>query len=1503
MPHALVLIALISCSVYSRLWAEQAADRQATPLASQFSWHAPDRGAKVAALIPGRRTPQLTPETLFADWTKAQVERWNKEHPPLPAAEAYQQYAATAPTDAELTADFPVHISPFGRPRGKGSEGPPTQHAVEKADQVLVSYCPFCGSESLSLAFDPKNPYGHATTNCCRTELYASEKDWPADYALKPTATAKFQHLDDTWVEVPCTLHRDRDGTEWELFLKTIFDHKRWLEEGCNRVRQYAQKFEETGDPVCAHKLAVILDKVADTYYGLPLAANNKLCAGKDGKPLTRAEWEAVPRPAIFEVSYLGAWSKRMPYSSPGWLNMMDEHLWVEPFARVRHHPAFKQVSQKLYGDPEALDRKVMTKLLRELSLMFQSVFSQKLLHNYQEAIYLDLWLLGVLLQDKVLLDFAGPCQELSMYNHTFQDGMNGEGAPNYMDMPGGYYYPVLKDPKGWLQYQPKFLEDNPFYWAASSEMHKVATVRGLELEFGDQHEPCFAPNFSSDPAQVRERERIGSRNWAGYGIGLIRVGGPGHRQEVGLDYTRATLHNAQDALSLECWVDGVPVMRKGGYSAWWSNAHLQWERPEYQALKQMGYPHEIVEGERAFDGWSWIWSHSPLCQNTVTVDETAPGRGWADNRGYGEVITFKGGEAAGEPGSGFQVLDVRDHYSWSRVGKEVSDFRRTLLGVEGPEGRPYVLDVLKLTGGQRHAIYNNGWGERVSDNLPGVSGKADDLTQVFFDGKLPEDTPDYRNYRQLRKIEKLAAPNKPWDLTWKADYAAYAPRDPNGKPFERPLPDGVGQVRLRLFGLSQTDDRTQLLHGKGPWIGWLRQPLPYGQRVDGNVAFMDARDFLVEVRQAKPIEQALDSLFVHVLEGYREGEQSAIKSVTPLQVTSIAGPERDLLALKLAMAAGHTDTVLYQSEAGAIRLPEGAETDARYALVRQDAAGEITTAEACRGTYLKSGDFSVAMPGDFTGTLVDMVGDLTGTRRESALIVKPDKPWPAGADLNGRQLLVRIESDLRAPCNEGYRVEKATALPDGSMRVDLQDSAPLVTSWHEVKVLPADRPNVVRTNRPMVDHGNTPWYAGMKLWFPERGKTYTIKQVNEVGGGYGGDTVELVDNVNLAAEGIQVGDWYVIHALQPGQRVTVANDFCWRREPAPEWRQHALRATGTVTVESPATGGALAFRDGDGGWREAAQGKQTFSAEETGGQTVRLVTGKPAWLNLADAAPPALQRMTLDGREIAAEEAVLGARHKDLGWIDPPRKLVLSFRDADNPLDLTALSVRLNGKKLVTPTQDLVATSASEEGKALQVQVDLEKALADERSRPRRQVLEVALPDRSVDRHQTTVAVSFINRVPLEAGVLYLSDLKPVSAFAHGGLILDKDYGGEVAEVAGRVYPKCVMICPEPGADGTHAEVVFELPADRRPLTLSADLGIEELARGNGSAVFMVQTSDAPEGKWGTLYTSPPLRGGQEPVTIDVPLGEAKYLRLYTTDAGDGINSDHAVWGMARLR
>lgn len=1116
----------------------------------QSYWNAPDRGKKVAALIPGRKIPRLTPETLFAEWTRRQIERWRKDHPSLLPEEAYATYAVAAPTDTELTAEFPVHIAPFGRVRsGKPDEA--------KAETVMKTYCPFCQSSSFGLAFDDAKPFDHATTTCCHTELYADEKDFPSDYQLKPDSTARFLHLDEKCLEVPCTLYHDKDGVVWELFIGTIFDHKRWVDQGCELVRQLGKKFQETADPLCAHKIAVILDKVADTYYGLPLCVGNRPCLGRDGEPLTRAEWEAVPRPAAFDVSYLGQQNRRLPFQSKGSLTRYDEHIWVEPFARVRHHPAFKQVSRKLHGDPEALDRKIMTKLLREISLMFQSVYEQKLLLDYQRTSFTepgyqikDLWWLGLLLQDKVLIDFTGSAQQVTMYNHTYQDGLNGEGAPNYMDMPGSSLYEYLRNPKGWLKLYPDFLEDHPFYKAAAGEMRKLLTVRGLQFEFGDQQEFAFQQHpqrtFSTDPSTVRKAERIGSRNWAGYGVGILRVGGPGHRQEVCLSYTRATLHNAQDALSLECWVDGVPVMRKGGYAAWWSSASLHWDRPEYQALRGM-YPRGIVEPERSFNGWSWIWVHSPQAQNTVTVDEMATGKGWNDNRGYGECITFKGGEEAGTAGSGFQVLDVRDHYSWARVGKDVSKFRRTIIGVEGPDGRPYVLDLLRLTGGQRHALYNSAWAERAQDKLPKVIGNADDLTDVFFGGKIPKDTPHYRNFAQVRKLERLAEPAQTYDLTWKADYAAYAPRPADGRAHKRPIPENVGRVRLRFIGLRQPDKATELLRGKGPWLGRMGQQLANKQQVSGYVGFMDACDFLVEYRRAAAADQKLDSSFVHVLEGYREGEESAIRSVEPLEAISIAGPARKIIALRLEMAGGHIDTVVYQSEAGTARLPDGTQTDARYALLRRSADGTLIAADACRGTMIKSSAFNFTMPGDFTGTIVDVVGDVTGTRQQSALVIKPERPWPTGDELRGRQLLVRVESSLRAPCNEGYRVEKVTKQPEGLVRVELQDYAPFVVSWHQVTELPADRSNVIRTWHPMVDHGNTPWYNGLKIWFPERDKMYTMKKVNAVMGGYGGESVEVVENVSLAAEGIRIGDWYVIYGIRPGLHVTVANDFSWR--------------------------------------------------------------------------------------------------------------------------------------------------------------------------------------------------------------------------------------------------------------------------------------------------------------------------------------------------------------------
>ena len=733
---------------------------------------------------------------------------------------------------------------------------------------------------------------------------------------------------------------------------------------------------------------------------------------------------------------------------------MSHEPIWVEPFARVRRHPAFKYYSQMKYGDPEALDRKILTRLVREIALSYEGIFSQRLVANYQEGQYYGMLLTGILAQDKTLIDFAAPNQELTLYNHHYQDGLNGEGAANYMGQLAGYYYEFLGNPRGsWQELYPDFLKDHPFFKTASSELFTLKTARGLELEFADEHIQAYSRNFLTDPAAVREHEAIPSKNWPGWGIGIVRVGGPGHRQELTLASTRTALHSTADPLGIACWFDGVPVMRPGGY-AHHPKAPLDFSRPEIAGLNKMGYPHELVSS--VDPDWSWPWAHSPMAQNTVTVDNTFPSGGWEDNRGFGEPIAFKGGEAPGEPGAHFQVLESRDRDSFERVGVKGVDFRRALLAVEAPGGRPYALDVTSLCGGTRHALYNSAWAERAGDSLPPVAEHQDNLLTLL--------KPDQKNssrddiLKEIRHCEQLKAPIGNWELAWATDFAAYAPRDPKGAAFVRPLPADTGKVRLRFIGVPDPSAAGgQLIRARAPWVSIVHQPLANGETLYSNVGFLDATDLLIETRQAQL--GSLTSRFVHVIEGYRDGEQSALGAVQSIPFRRTDGQPADALALQIELRAGGSDTIIYQAAPSELELPGSLKTDARYALIRRDKAGQIVEVHAVEATHVTCGALNLTGEARFSGVIQDLDGDLTGNRQASALIVKPDNAWPAQPASGCRQLIVEGPNPLRAPFREAYAVDRLTALPGGLVRIDLAGAAPLAAGWHQVTELnPAAR-------------------------------------------------------------------------------------------------------------------------------------------------------------------------------------------------------------------------------------------------------------------------------------------------------------------------------------------------------------------------------------------------------------------------------------------------------------
>lgn len=109
----------------------------------------------------------------------------------------------------------------------------------------------------------------------------------------------------------------------------------------------------------------------------------------------------------------------------------------------------------------------------------------------------------------------------------------------------------------------------------------------------------------------------------------------------------------------------------------------------------------------------------------------------------------------------------------------------------------------------------------------------------------------------------------------------------------------------------------------------------------------------------------------------------------------------------------------------------------------------------------------------------------------------------------------------------------------------------------------------------------------------------------------------------------------------------------------------------------------------------------------------------------------------------------------------------------------------------------------------------------------------------------------------------------------------------GNPITIAGRRFARGV---------GTHANSAFTLPC-RGATRFTAWVGVDDEMRGHpGSVEFQV----FGDGK--LLWRSGILRVGTPAVRADVPLQGVWIARLVVTDAGDGIDSDHADWAEARF-
>ena len=158
----------------------------------------------------------------------------------------------------------------------------------------------------------------------------------------------------------------------------------------------------------------------------------------------------------------------------------------------------------------------------------------------------------------------------------------------------------------------------------------------------------------------------------------------------------------------------------------------------------------------------------------------------------------------------------------------------------------------------------------------------------------------------------------------------------------------------------------------------------------------------------------------------------------------------------------------------------------------------------------------------------------------------------------------------------------------------------------------------------------------------------------------------------------------------------------------------------------------------------------------------------------------------------------------------------------------------------------------------------------------------------------QLRVVVPFTSPVivpmpPPPAGTSFVSDLKWLRATSGWGPIeIDRSNGERPAgdgwplTIGGVVFAKGL---------GAHAPSTIEYFVGGRCTSVTASVGVDDEKAANGTVTFEVWADGTRVADSGVLTTAM----AAAPLSADV--SGAKVVRLLVTDAGDGINSDHADW------
>lgn len=782
--------------------------------------------------------------------------------------------------------------------------------------------CPHCGE------FFPKNDFG---------AFYKSGLDEHAVFDPEKADRSVLFNTEHPEADDPLHLYGVDDGTgyaddgkRWR-FIGAYLIYGQWKQAVVDGIQTLAAAHLLTGDPACARKAGILIDRVADLYPTFDFNTQGILYERKADRGYVSTWHDACEETRQIVMAY----------------DMIFETIKDDPdlvaFLSEKARRYKLENAKTSFAD---IQRNIETRILRDAVAN-----REKITTNYPRteiALAITYAVLGMPENEEAFWDIVDPMLEKA----TSVDGVTGEkGLAGYSSftisalglflgefsksdpaflttvlarhpnlrktyrffadtMCLGRYYPQIGDTgsfgvamnryvglnfarygsggvgSSWTCLPPSMFTlcwrlfkatGDPVY-AQIAYGANGADVAGLPYDFFIDDAAAVRDEIAAAVQEHGAAPELPSLDKQQWHLALMRSGHGEHRRVVWVDYDSGGGHGHADGMNLGLFAKGLDLMPEFGY-------------PPVQ-----------------FGGWGSPrarWYTMSAAHNTVVVDgadsiNKAAGKTtlWADGRAF-HAMRMSG---AGLIGGG--------------------RFERTAVLVDVSPEDFYVLDVFRVEGGHDHGqFFHSHYGEASASGL----------------NLAPAE--DYGYNTQMRNFRLDPAARPGWFVDWKVEDRL--------KLLDKPR-----DIHLRYSGL--TEDAA---------AGLAEAWMVAGSFSGGDEIWIPR---VVVRRQNRADKEPLRSTFVGLLQPY-EG-RPFIESVNRLGVLTPDGaPLGDThAAVTVKLADGRRDILIVRdpqdSTADDVKVEAngGMQTNAEIALLRLDPQGKAIYTALCKGSSLQSGNYVV---------------------------------------------------------------------------------------------------------------------------------------------------------------------------------------------------------------------------------------------------------------------------------------------------------------------------------------------------------------------------------------------------------------------------------------------------------------------------------------------------------------------------------------------------------------